>query len=453
MPNIEPHDKPKVMLAVHNLLQKQQFDDALPILENLLADDPNCAASLNFLGYIYLSVGKEQIAYQYFRRALQEEPNNKSVWSNFGMSAYELNRDQEALNSFLKAAAIDHDYSPAYSNAAAVLVRQSRWEEGKKSAEMSLECDPKDKNASMNLSHCYLAVGDYDNGWKYWGMSLGGKFRKEWTYGEEPRWDGSKGKSIVVYGEQGLGDEIMYASCLPEVIADCERVYIDCDKRLEGLFRRSFPQAEVHGTRIVDHPEWLETAYIEARASIGSIPEFYRRKDSDFPRKPYLVADPERRRMWRALFDSYGKPVIGITTHGGGKLTNQDGRKIDIDDWKPLFDAIDAVWVSLDYKGNPEGVKAFDWATKTQDQDDLAALIAELDGVIGINTAALHLAGGLGVPIITMVSKNHQWRYARTPYLWSGSTELWYQGEKSWFDTIDRLAKSKTLEKFKNGFR
>ena len=127
MPNIEPQDKPRVLLAVHSLLQKQQFDDALPILENLLADDPNCAASLNFMGYIYLSVGKEQVAYQYFRRALQEEPNNKAVWSNFGMSAYELNRDQEALNSFMKAASIDHDYSPAYSNAAAVLVRQSRW--------------------------------------------------------------------------------------------------------------------------------------------------------------------------------------------------------------------------------------------------------------------------------------------------------------------------------------
>ena len=453
MPNIEPQDKPRVLLAVHSLLQKQQFDDALPILENLLADDPNCAASLNFMGYIYLSVGKEQVAYQYFRRALQEEPNNKAVWSNFGMSAYELNRDQEALNSFMKAASIDHDYSPAYSNAAAVLVRQSRWEEGKKSAEMSLECDPSDKNASMNLAHCYLAVGDYENGWKYWGMSLGGKFRKEWNYGDEPRWDGSKGKSLVVYGEQGLGDEIMYVFCLPEVIADCERVYIDCDRRLEGLFRRSFPQAEVYGTRLVDHPEWLETAYIDARASIGSIPEFYRRKDSDFQRKPYLVADPERRRMWRALFDSYGKPVIGITTHGGGKMTNQDGRKIGIADWQPIFDKIDAVWVSLDYKGNPDGVKAFDWATKTQDQDDLAALIAELDGVIGINTAALHLAGGLGTPIITLVSKHHQWRYARDPYLWSGSTELWYQGEKTWFDTLDRLSHSRTLGKFIDGLR
>lgn len=453
MPNIEPQDKPKVLLAVHDLLQKQQFDEALPLLEKLLADDPNCAASLNFLGYIYLMVGKEQLAYQYFRRALQEEPKNKSVWSNFGMSAYELNRDQEALNSFLKSAELDHQYAQAYSNAAALLVRQARWEDAKKSAEMALECDPKDKNAMMNLSHCYLAVGDYTEGWKYWEMSLGGKFRKEWTYGDEPRWDGSKGKSIVVYGEQGLGDEIMYASCLPDAIADCERVYIDCDKRLEGLFRRSFPQAEVHGTRLVDHPDWLDTAYIEARASIGSLPQFYRKNPADFPRKPYLVPDMERCRMWRALFDSYGKPVIGITTHGGGKLTNQDGRNITIENWQPLFDTVDAVWVSLDYKGNPDGVKAFDWATKSQNQDDVAALIAELDGVIGINTAALHLSGALGTPTLALVSTYHQWRYAQEPYPWSGNTTLWHQRDKSWFETMDRLAHSKTLGKFLDGIR
>ena len=161
-------------------------------------------------------------------------------------ACHELDRFDEAIKYFLKSAELDHNYSLAYSNASATLVQMSKWEDAEKASKMALECDPKDLNAQLNLAHSYLAKGQWVEGWKEWDKSLGGKFRKELVYGDEVRWNGDKDKTIVIYGEQGLGDEIFYASCIPDAIAISKKVYIDCDARLEGLFKRSFPEAEVH---------------------------------------------------------------------------------------------------------------------------------------------------------------------------------------------------------------
>ncbi len=96
----------------------------------------------------------------------------------------------------------------------------SSWDDAEKSCNMALECNPTDLHAQLNLAHSYLAKGEYDKGWKEWGKSLGGKFRKEWVYGNEVRWDGTPDKTLVIYGEQGLGDEIFYGSYARVAVAD-----------------------------------------------------------------------------------------------------------------------------------------------------------------------------------------------------------------------------------------
>lgn len=436
-------------LAIHDLIQHEDYENAIPLIYAVLEEYPNDAATLNFLGYVYLVGDKPAFAYQHFRRALQEDPNNKSLWTNLGRANHELDNSQEAINCFLKSAELDPGYAMAYSNASATLVQMSAWDDAEKAAKMALDCDPNDLNAQLNLSHCYLAKGDWVEGWKHWGKSLGGKFRKEWSYGDEERWDGSANKRVVIYGEQGLGDEILFSSCIPDAIETCQKVWIDCDPKLAGLFKRSFPKAHVHGTRREQSPDWVVAAPIEARCAMGGLPEFFRKTDKDFPGKSYLTADPERRIMWRALFDSWEGKVIGITTHGGKKMTNAKGRKILLDEWLPLLQKKGYHFVSLDYKPEDNefleeinGVKIhkFPFATQSEDYDDTAALIAELDMVIGVNTTALHCAAALGVKIWCLVPKYHQWRYAR-PYMpWYRDMRLIHQGERTWGEVIAQVA-------------
>ena len=117
--------------------------------------------------------------------------------------------------------------------------------------------------------------------------------------------------------------------------------------------------------------------------------------------------------MWRALFDSYGKPVIGIALKSGTKKNNAAGRQIEIEDFKPLMETLGAVYVSLEYKGEDPGeLKSFPFATRSPDYDDTAALIAELDAVVGICTTALHCADALGVQTFSLIPTKHNWRFS-----------------------------------------
>jgi tetratricopeptide (TPR) repeat protein len=432
----------KIQLAIHDLINQEKYDEALPLIYSVLQEYPNDAATLNFLGYIWLMGDKPAFAYQFFRRALQEMPGNKAIWTSLGRAAHELNMYEDALKYFLKSAELDPTYALAYSNAAATLVQTSKWDDAEKACKMALECNPEDIHAHLNLAHTYLAKGEWEKGWECWGKSLGGKFRKEWVYGDEVRWDGSPDKTLVIYGEQGLGDEIFYGSCINDAIAISKKVYIDCDPRLETLFRRSFPKAEVHGTRKQDNVEWANGIHFDARCAIGGVPTFFRTTSKSFPGTPFLVPDTEQVSMWKSMFKTWGKTVIGITTKGGISYTNAKGRVLTEDDLKPLLRRKDIQLVSLDYnvERKIDGVKYFEFATNAKDYDVTAALIAACDMVLGVNTTALHCAAAMGVKTWCLVPKWHQWRYAQPSMPWYRSMRLIYQDDKKWHEVIENVA-------------
>lgn len=430
-----------VQLAIHDLITKEQYDLAMPLINEVLMAHPNDAATLNFAGYIWLMGEKPAFAYQYFRRALQEQPGNKALWTSLGRACHEMDMFDDAIKYFLKSAELDPNYALSYSNASASLVQMSRWDDAEKSAKMALECDPKELHAQLNLAHSYLAKGQWVDGWKEWDKSLGGKFRKELVYGDEVRWNGDKDKTIVIYGEQGLGDEIFYASCIPDAIDISKQVYIDCDERLETLFRRSFPKAEVYGTRKKDNVEWLDGITFDARCGIGGLPQFFRTHSKSFPGTPFLVPDSEKVDMWKHMFKSWGKTVIGITTKGGTFRTNSKGRELTEQDLQPLLKRKDIQLVSLDYsvERKIDGVKYFEFATDAKDYDETASIIAACDMVLGVNTTALHCSAAMGVKTWCLVPKYHQWRYAQPSMPWYRHMRLIYQDDKTWSEVVENV--------------
>jgi len=325
--------------AVYELIQKGDLENSIGLINTLLEHNPNDAAALNFMGIIHLEQRTFSMAYQYFRRSLQEQPNRAPTWVNFGLSAHELGRNEEAMYSYVQSAKLDENYIKAYVNSAAIYIEEANWTEAEKVCELALAISPDNDMAKKNLAHVYLAQHKWKKGWEYWDLTLGCQFRKELVYGEEKRWDGKKGQCVVVYGEQGLGDEINYASVIPDAINDCKKIIIDCDPRLEKLFKRSFPKAMVYGTRRDNHPQWLADAKIDARCAISSLPKFYRNSDESFPGTPYLKADPEMVKMFKGYWEGKGKKVYGICTHGGSKLTGESWRKLVAEDFAPIFKA------------------------------------------------------------------------------------------------------------------
>jgi ADP-heptose:LPS heptosyltransferase len=181
----------------------------------------------------------------------------------------------------------------------------------------------------------------------------------------------------------------------------------------------------------------------------------FRSKPEDFPGKPYLKADPERRIQWRALFDTLRKPVIGIAWTGGLNNTGKKKRSLKLEDLEPIFRSIDATWVSLEYRDRDDEIQAFyektgiqihQWkrATRTEDYDDTAGLVAELDLVVSVSTAVIHLAGALGKDCWVLVPNKPRWFYLLEGEIpWYKSVKLFRQKQNGeWpIEEVSRLLK------------
>lgn len=421
-------------------------DAAHDICNDALRDNPNDVLALFLVGNIYAKAERFGPAIAVFERCTRLAPKRDEAWNNLGMAYQECGMRVEAREAFKRA--IDLTPKPSYyANLAVTYLTEGDHAAAKQYAKRALKMEPGHDGAWTTLGFASLATGDWQEGWKGYAHSLGGRFRKEVKIGDEPRWDGSPVKSLFVYGEQGLGDEIMYASCLADIPNETA-VTLECDKRLEGLFRRSFPRIEVHGTRR-EQAAWAEGREFDAGAPIGDLPMHFRPTPDACPKTPYLVADPERRLQWRALFDSWGrKPVIGLCWSGGRHNTQKKERKVGLEAFRGLIQSTDAHFVSLQYTDAQQEIEAtglpvrhIQRAVQSPDYDDTAAFVAECDLVIGIHTTVHHLAGALGVPSVILVPSRCMWQYA------TGDRLAWYaqqpfhrqRKDETWADCLRRL--------------
>ena len=406
----------------------------------ILDKEPDNPLALFVIATVYSRAEIFGVAANMFQRICQISPDRHEAWNNLGMCFAGMGQNLKARRCFEQAWKLT-DGAMAASNIGMTYFSERDFKNARKWCETALKKEPNSASAKTTLGMTKLSVGEWSDGWELYASSVGGKFRKNIQYQDEPMWDGSPGKTVVFYGEQGIGDEVMYASCIPDAVKTCKSVIIDCDKRLVNLFKRSFPQAHVYGTRTDKAVSWPLDHQIDARLPVGQLPQFFRPSPSSCPGTPYLVADPERRLQWRALFDSWGpRPKIGLCWSGGSKYNKPAERNIGFEAMRPLLE-LDADFVSLQYKDtNGIEIKHYKRATETDDYDDTAALVAELDLVIGVHTSAQHLAGALGIPSITLVPSRTIWVWSLDPMPWYGSTALFRQKEgEAWAQTIKRL--------------
>lgn len=437
--------------------ERGDIDGAWKIVAPILCEKPNDPLALGVGGHIYEKAGNLPVAYHMYRLAAALNPREANAWLDLGRIADSLWRREESEKAYAKALSCNpapHTRMMIHSNLAALLVSHGRWKDAEVEARKALELEPHSRGARGNLGFAQLAQRNWAEGWVNYHATIGTDWRHKVQFADEPEWDGSPGKTVVLYGEQGLGDEVSFASVLPDAIRDCKAVHLECDPRLAGLFRRSFPAATVHGTRMSrSEATWQESLSIDASLPIGQLGEFYRRSETAFPGTPYLVPCPDRAAMWRALFAGKGKPVIGIAWRGGIEKTGARYRQWTLEQLHPLLGSIDAHWVSLQYRSaareideyraaHPEvDLREYPFATLTQDYDDTAALVSACDLVICMQTAVAHLGGALGVPTWVAVPRISQWRYGsegeRIP--WYGSLRVHRQRSPDWRIDIEAL--------------
>lgn len=351
-------------------------------------------------------------------------------------------RFAQAAECFENALGICPAFAEAHCNLGLALQFLGRSDESIDRLQQSLSLAPKTPVTHINLATSLFLKGRLGRAWhEYEWRWKCARFDKRPIAATRiaPPWDGSSlaGRTILVYGEQGIGDEIMFASCLADLVDEAARCILACEPRLMPLIRRSFPEVHVlsmEDLRRSDHE--CNFGQIDFQIAAGSLPRVLRPSLDHFPSQPsYLVADPSFVEQARGRLASYGVgKYVGISWKGGGEEAERRRRSTNLEQWGSVFDVPDVHFVSLQYGDCTDelnqvkqrsGVTVHDWldVDPLDNMDRFAAQVAAVDCVISIDNSTIHLAGALGVPTLAMLSfpSASYWRW-----FWEGEETVWY---------------------------
>lgn len=441
--------------------QDGDLEQAFKTASAVLDDDPDNIWALLIAGRICTKRGNHGVAFNLLWRAMEIAPNRVDLKRNFAAAAIgTVNRREDARRVLRELRNQQPDDYRSLALLCLLAVHDSNprlaIELGNKA--LALKADQFDVIEFLGYAH--LMLGDWEKGWDGYERFIGhSKYRPlKPPRADCPYWKGEEGLNLYIRGEQGLGDEISFASVLPDVIGTQKSIVLDCDEKLGGLFARSFPAVEVHATRKakIGAKDWLKGRAFDAHCLIGSLAYQKRSQDSDFPGTAYLVADPERRVQWRSLLDTLPGKKVGIAWTGGYKNTFRSRRSLSLKELWPVLRVPGVSWVSLQYQDPTDDIRDFvdeysvpikHWprAAESQDYDDVAALVAELDLVISVCTAAIHLCGALGKECWVLVPNKPRWFYQLSPARlpWYSTVELFRQGDEWPLHEVARRLKDK----------
>ncbi len=397
--------------------------------------DPALAEAHDNWGAVLTRLGALDAAEACHRRALRLAPDREDGWLNLGVVLRRAGRLEGALQALVRALSL----APGQGDAPANLGRLLRDRGQDAAAELwcrrALAVEPGHPAAAFNLGLLDLARGDLAAGW----AGYDARFRARELSGAAravpvPAWEGEdpSGLRLLVWAEQGIGDEIMFAGCLDGLIERAGAVVVECDRRLVPLFARSFPRAEWRPAPA--DPE-APCAGIDRHVAMGSLPRWLRpRLDRFSPRPSFLTADPERAALWRARVDALGSGLkVGIAWRSGLMTAERRGAYAPLADWGPVFAVPGVRFVTLQYGDCAAeiaeaerrfGVTIHRWGELDlkDDLDDVAALMSALDLVITPASSVGELAGALGVPV---------WRFGPR-----GDWTALGTGARPWFPTM-----------------
>lgn len=317
--------------------------------------------------------------------------------------------------------------------------------------------------ASVRLADACLLLGDFARGWRHYehrydGASTYSAYKASLLDYPLPHWQGDSlnDKTILIQGEQGCGQQIAFASVLPDVIKEADHVIVTCHRDVEHLFRRSFP----HATVICENARVPNLAFAAARDQVidckillGSLPRYKRASIAEFPHQThYLYPDATKSLYWRGRLDELGAGCVVGLRWCDGDLSSQVSRlSSELECWLPILAQDSAHFVSLQPGGSAEarrfaartGIRVHDWPEALVDLDSAAALVNELDVIISVCSPMADLAGAMGKDTWIMTPQVPDWRYG----LYSDSSP-WYPSARifrqsasgGWSGVIDQVS-------------
>jgi tetratricopeptide (TPR) repeat protein len=432
-----------------NGLRRQK--EALACFTEATTLDAACIEAWQQRGNTLLKLGEPVQALDCYSHVLAIEPAHGDALTNRGVALSALRRHAEALDSYEQAIALRPGNAGAYANRGIALSELGRHREALASFERAIAIRPDYVEAHANEGVCRLLTGNFERGWPAY----------EWRWPQraaefvpapgsakalltpqnfgKPLWDGAKTPGrVLVWPEQGIGDQILFASMLADA-QQRARLVLALEPRLHPLFRRSFPKCE-----LAVLADARKAGDFEAQIPLGGLGALFRRSAEDFPGPPkaYLKADARRSAALRRSFGLAPRErLCGISWASRQARHGQD-KSMALADLLPLFALPGLRFVDLQYGDTAAERSAFnrlagidiahvDAIDNRDDIDGLAALINACDVIVTISNTTAHIAGALGKDVLLMLPASTgrfwYWQAERDDTLWYPKVRVFRQ--------------------------
>jgi tetratricopeptide (TPR) repeat protein len=396
--------------------------EAIAQLERAIALKPDYAQAHYNLGNSLYELDRVTESIACNKRAIALKPDYAKAHNNLGDCLCVLGRDKEAIPHFEKAFRLDPTYAHAHYNLGKALQSLNLHRESLARYEQALALDPGLPEAHWNEGLARLVLGDFRAGWKKFEWRWLTKLRRREF--PQPLWLGEEnlaGKTILLHAEQGFGDTLQFCRYAPLIRERGAEVILEVPPELAQLLRDSLagPGLAVVARGAGDLPPF------DVQCPLMSLPLACGTELETIPsRVPYLTADPARCAQWAAWLEDSAPagPRVGFVWAGNPRKHDPHDQRTDakrsipLATLGPFFEIGGIAFISLQ-KGEAAaqltraGLQILDPSTELHSFADTAALVANLDLVVTVDTSVAHLAGGLGKPVWMLLGFDGGWRW------------------------------------------
>jgi tetratricopeptide (TPR) repeat protein len=418
--------------------------DALVSFERALTLRPEFAQAWNNRACVLRDLGRAADALASCDQAIALQANYAEAWSNRANALSDLNRPQDAQQSYQRALELAPAFADAWNNLGLTLVDLNQHEEALQHYERAIALSPAFAEAHWNASLCLLQLRRFEEGWqKYEWRWQRNRIKASQRVFAQPLWLGDfsiAGKTILLHAEQGLGDTLQFCRYAARVSGLGARVILEVPSELMRLLTNLDGVAQ-----LIEQGQPLPP--FDCHCPLLSLPLAFKTELASIPATtPYLFADAQASQRWAERLANSGEDStlkVGLVWAGGSRphvaeLRKNDARRsIALDALRPILEIPHVRFYSLQ-KGpaaqqlaqTPElGARLVDYTDELTDFADTAALVANLDLVISVDTAVAHLAGALGKPvwILNRLDTCWRWMLERADSPWYSSAQLFRQ--------------------------
>lgn len=421
------------------LHQSGRVHDAESIYRGVLAQYPKHAAALVYLGIAFFDQRRFEESAAAYQHALTIQPQFPIAWNNLGNSLRMQGKTEEAEVALARALEQQPGYLSALKNRGTLWIWAGEVERGLKWYQEGLNFDPNNAELHRNLGVIHLLLGHYDIGWpEYrWRWRMPGLARPACR---APIWNGEdlRGKSILLYAEQGRGDAIQFIRLAPILANAGAQVVVQCDPVMIPLF------SCIHGIESLI-PEGMTPPVVDYQASFVEAVDYRFQQTGALPygtelsgpSGQYIVPPQSLIDYWNHWLATNTKGKrIGINWQGNPDHHADVYRSMPLETLAPLATLSDTTLVNLQFGHGSEQLSTCTFSNRIVrlptplDQSggafmDTAAIVASLDVIVTTDTAIAHLAGALGKPVLLMLGKVPDWRWLTT-----GESTPWYPSMK-----------------------